>query len=276
MTTPAYFWHQLLRRLAFNPMGRMGQMGWMGWVDRMSQIDPFRAPCAVCGTEGQHVVCADCYQQYLTSQEARCDCCALPLSPIASSDQSATTSLLSRCGTCIKDPPNFDRSVTVTTYAAPCDQLILSLKFRHQLALAPLLAKALRDAVLRQSHLPLPDLMTTVPLGSRRLVARGFNQSLEIAKPFAAHLGIHLLPQLLQRTRETAPQSSLHPDQRQKNIRQAFALNLDFSTQLHGKHIGVVDDVMTTGATFNEIAGILKDFGAIKVTNFMVARTARH
>jgi ComF family protein len=264
MTTPAYFWHQLLRRLAIGPIHRIGR------------IDPFHAPCAVCGTEGQHVVCADCYQQYLISREARCDCCALPLSPSTLPDQIATTNSPSRCGTCIKDPPNFDRSVTATTYAAPCDQLILSLKFRHQLAVAPVLANALRDAVLRQTHLQLPDLMTIVPLGSRRLVARGFNQSLEIAKPFAAHLGIHLLPQLLQRTRETVPQSSLHPDQRQKNIRQAFAINFEFSTELHGKHIGVIDDVMTTGATFNEIAGILKDFGAVKVTNFMVARTARH
>lgn len=190
------------------------------------------------------------------------------------SDQITMTTL--RCGTCIKDPPNFDRSVAATTYAAPCDQLILSLKFRHQLAIAPLLASALRDAVLRQSQLQLPDLMTIVPLGSRRLMERGFNQSLEIAKPFSSHLGIHLLPQLLQRTRETAPQSSLHPDQRRKNIRHAFAVDFAFSAQLDGKHVGVIDDVMTTGATFNEIAGILKDFGAVKVTNFMIARTARH
>lgn len=232
-----------------------------------------RAPCALCGEHGRHIVCPDCYHRHLNAVETRCTCCALPLIAKPVNHQEASTTL---CGDCLKHPPHFDRSISAMSYSAPTDQLILSLKFRHQLSIAPLLANALRDAVLREPEMELPDLLTVVPLSSRRLIERGFNQSLEIAKPFARLIGVPLLPTLLQRQRNTIPQSSLHPDQRHQNIRHAFTLDFLQGAKIHGKHIGVVDDVMTTGATCNEIAGILKQYGAVKVSNLIVARTARH
>jgi ComF family protein len=152
----------------------------------------------------------------------------------------------------------------------------LAYKFGHRLAFATLFAEMLRDAALKEHQQSLCDVLCPVPLGRQRLVERGFNQSLEIAKPLSHHLGVALYPTLLHRSRETAPQSSLHPDDRHKNVRSAFTIDSTAIELIRGKHIGVVDDVMTTGTTLNEIAGLLKRFGAAKVSNYAFARTPLH
>ena len=83
--------------------------------------------------------------------------------------------------------PAFDATIVAAKYAAPIDQLVLALKFGNRLALAPLFARMLRDALLyaHPQEIALPTLLTAVPLGPRRLAERGFNQALEIAKPLS-------------------------------------------------------------------------------------------
>ncbi|WP_394779019.1 phosphoribosyltransferase family protein [Undibacterium sp.] len=224
--------------------------------------------CALCGEHGKLVVCAACHAAFLNLKQARCMQCALPVPTQHSTG--------SRCGACLADAPAFDHTVAACNYAAPLDQLVLNLKFAHHLALAPVFSTMLRDAILEQRGTPLPDLLTMVPLGQSRLAERGFNQALEIARPLARHLGIALAPQLLNRSRETAQQSGLHPDDRQKNVRNAFMLAPDMLDRIKGRHIGIVDDVMTTGTTLNEIAAMLKRFGAARVSNYVFARTLPH
>ncbi|GGC88559.1 hypothetical protein GCM10011396_39730 [Undibacterium terreum] len=180
------------------------------------------------------------------------------------------------CGACLRDAPAFDNTITACNYAAPLDQLVLNLKFGHQLALAPVFSSLLRDAILERRNAALPDILSIVPLGKARLAERGFNQALEIARPLARQLGIPLAAQLLQRARETAQQSGLHPDDRQKNVRNAFALAPEAMDSIKGRHVGIFDDVMTTGTTLNEIAAMLKRFGAEKVSNYVFARTLPH
>lgn len=213
------------------------------------------------------LLCAACRQQYFGKQVARCQQCAIPL-------QAHDNHFI--CGECLSTPPQFDFTVVASDYAVPIDQLVLSFKFGHRLALANLFAELLRDALLLDPRRDLAQLLCAVPLGRKRLNERGFNQSLEIAKPLSSHLGIALDPLLMQRTRETAQQSSLHPDDRQKNVRKSFMLNSHAIELIKGKHIGVIDDVMTTGATLQETATLLKRFGATKVSNYVFARTPRH
>lgn len=223
--------------------------------------------CVLCNKTCDALICADCHQQFFKNQTSRCTQCAITLS---------TPGILQRCGDCLRTAPNFDHTVVVCNYIAPADQLILAYKFGHRLAIAALFSELLRDAALREHQQSLCDLLCPVPLGHQRLVERGFNQSLEIAKPLSHHLGVSLHPQLLHRSRETARQSSLHPDDRHKNVRNAFTLDSAAIEFIRGKHIGVVDDVMTTGTTLNEIAGLLKRFGAAKVSNYVFARTPLH
>lgn len=223
--------------------------------------------CVLCARETPGLLCAACRQQYFGQSPRRCRQCAIPL---------LQHEVQPVCGDCLSTPPAFGRSIVAVDYSAPLDQLVLALKFGHRLALASLFADSLRDAILREACLPLPDILCPVPLGQQRLQERGFNQSLEIAKPLCQNLGVPLQPELLRRTRNTAQQSSLHPDDRHKNVRNAFALNESAIDFIRGKHIGLVDDVMTTGTTLNEIAALLKRFGAASVNNYVFARTPRH
>ncbi len=228
------------------------------------------SPCLLCGSPGREALCAPCRHQFFGSVLPRCRRCAIPVGTD-----------VPLCGQCIAEPPNFHRTVTACSYAAPIDQLVLGLKFGQQLAIAPALAGLLAEAIRHRCNRSgkadeIADLLIPVPLSAARLAQRGFNQALEIARPLAQQLQRPLVPRLLQRCRDTTAQSLLHPDQRQRNVRHAFALNdSDPATiaSLRGRHIGVVDDVMTTGATLQEIAHCLTRHGASTVTNYVFART---
>lgn len=221
--------------------------------------------CALCGANGNDALCNGCHDQYFAQLRHRCDQCAAILAD-------STTRI---CGTCLKHPPAFDATVVAADYAPPIDQLVLSLKFGSRLALAPLFAQLLRDALVRQQSTlgELPTLLAPVPLGLQRLQERGFNQALEIARPLSQSLGITLAPRLAVRLRETRAQSQLHGDERHANMRRAFGLPENSLAQVRGQHVGIVDDVITTGETLQELAATLKRFGAARVTNLVFART---
>ena len=224
--------------------------------------------CALCGHIGRDAICNACDQQYLSHARARCQQCANPLHAIESKAAPI-------CGDCLRQPRAFDASIVAIDYAPPIDQLVLALKFGSQLALAPIFARKLRDAILQRPAIAnnLPDILTTVPLGPQRLAERGFNQALEIAKPLSRLLNVPLQPTLIKRQHDTLPQAKLSPKDRRQNLHKAFIVPPQAISHIRGRHIGVVDDVMTTAATLNELARTLKRFGAVRVTNFVFART---
>ena len=220
--------------------------------------------CVLCGAVGDEPVCPACTQAYATDRQVRCPCCA---NPVDAHDAGR------RCGACLADPPAFDATLSACDYVAPADRLVLQLKFGTRLALAPWMARRLHGAARLDSSLALPDLLCAVPLGPRRLRERGYNQALEVARPLAALLGIPVAPRLVERLVDTAAQSGVTPGERRSNVHGAFALT-DTPVSLHGRHVGVVDDVMTTGATLQAAALALKEAGAARVVNLVVARTA--
>ena len=233
------------------------------------------AACALCGAGAPALLCQPCRQQFFgpdRAAPARCRQCANPLASGAVAGLAAAAC----CGKCQAQAPAFDATLVACAYAAPADQLVLQLKFGARLALAPLCAVLLRDALLRQPGFILPDLLCPVPLGPGRLAERGFNQALEITRPLAKALGIALEPRLLARSHDTAAQSRLAPQQRHVNIARAFAVLPDMAARVAGRHIGVVDDVMTSGQTLGEVAATLKRYGAARVSNLVFARTPPH
>ncbi|BEV17510.1 ComF family protein [Herbaspirillum sp. DW155] len=243
-----------------------------GWLQRLLTCLPPLLPssCALCGAAGRETLCAHCHKRFYTRQHRRCIQCALPM-PVTGKDL--------RCGACMKERPAFDATIVATDYFAPSDQLALALKFGGDLRLAPLLARLIFDATRRNPvpgsdvQLPLPTLLAPVPLGLARLQERGFNQALEIARPLGKLLDIPVQPRLLERKKETQAQSALPVGARARNVRSAFALPFAAMDQVRGLHVGIVDDVMTTGATLNEVAIVLKRHGARRVTNLVFART---
>jgi ComF family protein len=234
---------------------------------RLPDLLPALVPtsCALCGRVGRQALCDGCDKQYFRRNQVRCKHCASPLPGDATLPPTA-------CGECLKQPPAFDATVVAADYAAPVDQLVLALKFGNQLALAPLFGNLLVQAMARRPEEECPDFLTAVPLGPQRLAERGFNQALEIARPVSRALKVALKPALLVRQRDTRAQSKLHPDERHTNIRNAFIVPGDAADMVRGAHIGVVDDVITTGETLSEVARTLKRFGARRVTNLVFAR----
>lgn len=224
--------------------------------------------CALCGELALDPVCAPCTVRYAGGGGPRCPRCANPLGPHEEAGQA--------CGACIADAPAFDATLAAVDYAAPLDGLVLGLKFGARLPLAPWFGRQLHAAVLAKPGWPPPDLLCPVPLGPRRLGERGFNQALEIARPLSKALGIALQPRLVTRAVETPAQSGVAPSERAANIRGAFALAPALAHLVQGRHVGVVDDVMTSGHTLNELAATLKAAGAARVSNLVFARTPPH
>lgn len=225
--------------------------------------------CVLCGASGPALLCPGCRQQFFAASVPRCPVCANPLPPASP----ASPPVVVPCGRCQAERPAFDATVAAADYALPVDRLVLQLKFGRQLALARLFAGLLADAVQRAGagDSPRPALLCPVPLGLQRLSERGFNQALEIARPLGKALGITVQARLAIRVRDTLAQSSTPHGARHANIARAFAI--PDRALVEGRHIGLVDDVMSSGQTLQELAATLKRHGAARVTNYVFART---
>lgn len=223
--------------------------------------------CPLCKAASKTGICSACQRDYINDQQHRCSTCALPIA-----DKKAKI-----CGNCLKSPPHFDSTITCTDYHAPIDSIVLGLKFAGNLSYANIIAQQLHDRIKHSLNTPhrLAAIFCPVPLSQQRLRMRGFNQALEIARPISTKLAIPLQTQLLWRVKDTQQQSRLHPDERYQNVQHAFAINPRLMLLIEGQHFGLIDDVMTTGTTLNEIAKLLKRYGAARVSNYVFARTNR-
>ena len=157
-------------------------------------------------------------------------------------------------------------------YAAPLDMLVTRFKFGGGWQLASFLSGL---AAERLDLSRLGDAAVAVPLHPKRERERGFNQSREIARRLCGGAGsgkIPLVENWILRVIDTPQQTMMKdPKERRKNVRNAFRA----SSEVRGRRIVVVDDVMTTGATLEEIARTLLRAGAKSVANAVLARTQR-
>ena len=219
--------------------------------------------CAVCHGWGLQRVCADCIERFAT-WPARCERCALRV-----------PGDVRLCGACVTDPPPFARTLAAVDYDHPWDGLITHFKFHSALDLAPALTQRLLDAFGR-SGTAAPSLLLPVPLSTARLRERGYNQAWELARRLGRALRCETDAHLLLRVKDTPHQLALPPAQRAGNVRAAFAVEPRRLTELRGRHVTIVDDVMTTAATAGELARVLLQAGAAEVSVWVVARTPRH
>jgi ComF family protein len=210
----------------------------------------FGGSCFLCRGAARELLCAACAAELPWLPEELCPRCALA-SPAGA-----------LCGRCLAEPPHFDATRAALWYRFPADALVQALKFRGELALAPVLASFLSRKLPPEKV----DFIIPVPLSAARLRSRGYNQAAEIARRLGRR-GLEL--GLCERTRDGWPQVELPFAERRANVRGAFRA----ARGLAGARIAVVDDVMTTGATLDEIARTLKAAGAARVENWVLART---
>jgi len=212
----------------------------------------FGGSCFLCRGAARGILCPACDADLPRLAGTLCPRCALP-SPGAAV-----------CGRCLADAPHYDATVAALAYRFPADTLVHALKFRSQLALAPLMGDLLIEAIRERI-----DLVVPVPLSRERLRERGYNQAAEIARHVARERRARLELTIVIRERDTRAQADLPWSDRARNVRGAFRCE----RSLDGAAIAVVDDVMTTGATLDELAATLKRAGAARVVNWVVART---
>ncbi|MBA3023372.1 MAG: ComF family protein [Sideroxydans sp.] len=215
-------------------------------------------PCFLCGASSHDgLCCAACVGDLPHHAGPSCSVCAAPL-PSGGV-----------CGRCLQHPPAYTRTIAAFRYEFPLDGLIKALKFDEQLILANFLADTLAARISSR-----PDCLLALPLHPARLRERGFNQSQLLASRIAAVLQLPSLTAAASRVRDTPPQSTLPWRSRSSNMRKAFALSPGLDVR--DKHIAIVDDVMTSGASIDALAQLLLDAGARQVSAWVVARTVPH
>ncbi|HEU4653230.1 MAG TPA: ComF family protein [Steroidobacteraceae bacterium] len=227
------------------------------WLRNAQRLWP--STCVLCRGQAQPLldICAPCAGD-LPRIAHGCPRCALPL-------QHTDPGTL--CGRCQNHLPNFDASFVPYRYEYPVDHLIQRLKFGNHVACGRVCGTLFAQA-WRARQYRTPELMIPVPLGSRRYRSRGYNQAHELARAISREVRIPVRTDLLARVRETTEQVGLKRKERRRNVRGAFEVTGDVSS----KRVAIVDDVVTTGSTANEIARVLRRAGAEHIEVWAVAR----
>ncbi|SEM78525.1 comF family protein [Pseudomonas sp. ok272] len=221
--------------------------------------------CLLCdeATDTPQPICTPCETE-LPWLGDHCQICAVPL------PMSGLT-----CGQCLKAPPAFEQVIAPWTYSFPIDSLITRFKHSANWPYGHLLAELLAQSLQHRFNegLAQPDALVPVPLARKRLRARGFNQAAMLAHWLRERLLIPCDEHLVQRIHHTPTQQALTADARQRNLRNAFALTT--TAQVAGRHLALVDDVLTTGATARSLARLLCNAGAARVDVYCLARTPK-
>ena len=215
----------------------------------------WRQNCVLCADDaGNTALCPACWSDLSRMPDTTCPICALPV------NESGTL-----CGSCLKHPPAYERTLAAYAFTFPLDRLVHAFKYHHQFSLLDTLTAPLIEAL---QHHPRPDAILPMPLHPWRLRERGYNQALLLAQHLAHQFKLPLLTHSCQRTRVTTEQARLSRQQRLDNLRGAFTCDAN----VQGLHIAIVDDVMTSGSSAQHLAQALKHAGASTVECWVVAR----
>lgn len=232
-----------------------GRRKWYHFATVVTRILSSGCPLCRAKTVLDHGFCEQCSND-LPPVVSGCSKCGVPIS---------TPGV---CGRCLVSPPVFDHVTAAFPYQFPISNLIRNLKYqKHYASVRPLShLAAIRFERFVQD---LPDGLVPVPLHLERLRRRGFNQSLEIARFLARYFDVKLDWRCVEKIHARQPQTALPAHRRRLNAKGAYVLR--HAPRM--RHVAIVDDVMTTGATANEIAGLLHDAGVQRIEVWVVART---
>ena len=211
-------------------------------------------------------ICHKCLTA-LSYNKIFCNRCAVPL--VAEGSGSVY------CGRCIKKSPAFDYVYSPLCYENDVVRLVHQLKFNKKITFARTLGEMMLDCWLSKIEEKNSgdvrekiDCLLPVPLHRSRMQQRGFNQSIELSRVISKKLNVPIECSAVSRMRSTESQSGLSFTQRRKNIKGAF----EIVQKISASHVLIVDDVMTTGSTVDELAHVLKQQGVKQVGVLCLAR----
>jgi ComF family protein len=236
--------------------------------------------CFLCGARSSEALCPACRAELPWHDGPACPRCARPLplpstplrereEPLAERSRSQPPSPLRErllCGSCLADPPPQWQTQAAFIYTYPLDRLILAGKYHHDLALLAWLGRAMAGRLRIAEP---PDVIIPVPLHDAGLRKRGYNQALELAKVVARQRRLPLAYDACRCVGKQHDQASLPAKERHRNVRGVYRIH---RLEAHWQRVAVLDDVMTTGATVEELARTLLRAGVESVEVWCCAR----
>lgn len=226
----------------------------------ISKIIPRHCLFCLQKTQSSFDLCVACMAD-LSINNHCCQRCALPLEPDSGQ-------MIPLCGQCLSHPYYYDQVISPFAYTDDMAYLIKQLKYHQKIHYAPLLAKLFIAQVKTIHNFQQPQIIMPIPMHQKRLKYRGYNQALELARIFSSHYQLPLDYSILIRSRYTHLQVKMTALKRQENVKNAFIIK----KEIQYTHIALIDDVMTTGSTVNEVAKVLKNKGVKKVDIWTIAR----
>ncbi len=222
--------------------------------------------CLLCGasSKGTLALCTPCLTE-LPNIPSACVCCALALGPDTTAQQ--------LCGQCRVNPPPFEHCYPLGDYGFPLREMIAHLKFHGRFSIGRALGQLLAQRLAPVFRAAPPDALLPVPLHAARLRQRGFNQSIELAQQLSQYLDIPIALNYCKRLRASKPQRGLSATARKQNVKGVFRLEPE-AMKGTPRHIVIVDDVVTTMATAQAIAYLLKKEGVERVDVACLARVS--
>jgi ComF family protein len=229
--------------------------------------------CPVCqrrlGEGRRDPLCGQCWEGLDRIAPPHCRVCGLPFARFAGFDGTPPPSVR-LCGRCRRRSPPFTYARAAVRYGEVAREAVHSLKFGGRRALAAPLGDLIAEMGAGGLPAGTPDLLVPVPLHRRRERERGFNQAFLLARRVGQIWRVPVCADALTRTVATRPQTDLTAETRWANVRGAFALRRP--ERVAGRHVVLIDDVITTGATLTACARCLAAGGAVTVGALTVAR----
>ena len=219
--------------------------------------------CISCGkitdSSRTYGLCNECMAAAGWITGRRCDKCGKPLS------DNDPGPLCFGCGECEASgrPHAFDKGYACTVYDSVAQSVIFAFKYGSRSDIGDILGEILYDRMLSEFDADelagMYDLVIPVPIYLEKKKKRGYNHATIMAESFASRAGMKCETEALIRTRATKPMKGLGPEERKANISGAFEIRERKRSLIQDKSILLVDDIYTTGATIDEIAGTLKE-----------------
>ena len=229
----------------------------MGFYSRLSALIPEQS-CVLCAENAKFCICHECESSF-SSHQPRCKSCAHPIG-----------GKLDFCGQCLAHAPVFNRAYTLYDYQGAIADLIKIFKFDHRLCVGDYFSHQLYD--LYQSIVSKDvqyDAIIPMPLSRSRMSERGYNQVLELLRVISKKTNTIIDTHSVDRIKATQPLSALNPEQRRQEIKGAFSVKpMPYSKVL------LVDDVMTTGSSLNELASTILKNTDVKYCDVMTLARA--
>jgi len=195
----------------------------------------------------EDIICNDCYSRVRLISPPYCERCERPL----------PTPDIKVCNTCIIEPHPCSYIRGISPYDGITEHLIILLKYNGKRGTAKILGRLMTQVISNEEIYRNCEVIVPVPLHPTRIRERGYNQAELLGKELSVELNIPLISDALVRVRATPSQTKLSPEERIKNVKDAFAVNKRRAELINGKIVLLVDDVLTTGATLNECARTL-------------------